>query len=120
MNFMENQKFIHYGLFMNSFNPAVKCPHCGKTNKPSITGWGREGLNGRLHVCKHCNAEYTVICFVETNKDYKISDIHLSAIKSRIKVKIEAIINMEIGLVNINEKFAKEYMRLEASKNRQN
>lgn len=100
---------------MDSFNPTVRCPCCGGVNKPSITGWGREGLNNRTHMCKHCKQEYTVVVFVETSKDYKISDMHLSALKSRIKVKKEAIKDMEASLVKENRELAKEYIRVEAS-----
>ena len=100
---------------MDSFNPTIRCPHCGGVNKPSITGWGREGLNNRRHVCKRCKQEYTVVVFVETSTDYKISDMHLSALKSSIEVKKEAIKDMEASLVKENRELAKEYIRVEAS-----
>lgn len=100
---------------MDSFNPVVRCPHCNGVNRPSITGWGREGLNNRLHQCKHCGEEYTVVCYVESSTDHKISDMHLSAIKSKIKYQKNRIKEMEQGLINTSVEVAKEYIRLEAS-----
>lgn len=100
---------------MDNFNPTVRCPHCGGTNRPSISGWGREGLNNRTHQCKHCKEEYTVVVYVETSTDYKISDMHISAIKSRIEVRKEQIKEMESNLISEATSLAKEYIRVEAS-----
>lgn len=100
---------------MDSFNPTIRCPHCNGVNRPSFTGWGREGLNNRRHGCKHCNQEYTVICLVTTNKEYKITDIHMAAMKDRIENQLEYIREMEAKLVNRNRELAKEIIRLEAS-----
>lgn len=100
---------------MDSFNPTVRCPHCDGVNRPSITGWGREGLNNRLHACKHCSQEYVVICLVDTSKEYKVSDMHISAMKARIEYQLEYIRDMEAKLVNKNRELAKEIIRLEAS-----
>ena len=100
---------------MDNFNPAVKCPHCGKVNRPSISGWGREGLNNRQHTCKHCDEDYTVVVYVETSKDLKISDGHISAIKSKIKYQKVRIREMEQDLLNTNVEIAKEFIRVEAS-----
>jgi len=100
---------------MDNFNPTIRCPHCGGVNRPSISGWGREGLNNRLHNCKNCGEEYTVVIYVETSTDYKISDMHISALKSRIEVRKEQIKAMESGLVSQAAAFAKEYIRVEAS-----
>ena len=100
---------------MDNFNPAVKCPHCRGVNKPSISGWGREGLNNRLHNCKHCKKEYTVIIYVETSTNYKISDMHIRAMRSHIETRKEQIKEMESGLVKEATGLAKEYIRVEAS-----
>ena len=100
---------------MENFNPTVRCPHCGGVNRPSISGWGRQGLNNRQHMCKHCQKEYTVVVYVETSTDYKISDMHISALKSRIKTRKEQIKEMESGLVSEANGLAREYLRVEAS-----
>ncbi len=100
---------------MDNFNPAVKCPHCKGINKPSISGWGREGLNNRLHQCKHCEKEYVVVVYVETTTDYKISDMHIRGMKSRIEARKEQIREMESELVSKATGLAKEYIRVEAS-----
>ena len=102
------------GLTEN-FNPTVRCPRCRGFNRPSISGWGREGVNGRRHMCKHCKQEYTVVCYVETDIDYKISDGHLSALKSRIEIGKKVIRDLEAKRVNENRELAKEIIRLEAS-----
>lgn len=100
---------------MDNFNPTIRCPHCGGFNRPSISGWGREGLNNRLHTCKHCGKEYTVVIYVETSTDYKISDMHLSALKSRIEARKDQIKAAESGLVSRAEGLARELIRVEAS-----
>jgi len=100
---------------MDNFNPTIKCPHCGQVNRPSISGWGREGLNNRQHTCKHCNKDYTVVVYVETSTDYKISDMHIRGLKSRIEARKEQIREMESGLVSEATGLAREYIRVEAS-----
>ena len=66
---------------MDSFNPIIICPHCGFKNKPSITGWGGEGLNARYHNCKRCNLDYIVVIFTEASTyNYKISAMHINTI----------------------------------------
>ncbi len=100
---------------MENFNPTIRCPNCGGVNKPSISGWGREGLNNRWHTCKHCGEDYVVVVYVETSKDLEIADGHISAIKSKIKYQKGRIKEMEQGLINTSAEIAKEYIRLEAS-----
>ena len=100
---------------MDNFNPTVRCPFCDAVNHPSISGWGRTGLNVRLHMCKHCQNEYTTVIYVETATDYKISDMHIGALKSRIAVRKEQIKEMESGLLSKATALAKEYIRVEAS-----
>ncbi len=100
---------------MENFNPTVRCPRCGGVNRPSISGWGREGLNNRLHTCKHCNKDYTVVVYVETSKDLEISDGHISDIKSKTKYQKARIKEMEKGLLNDSVEVAKEFIRVEAS-----
>lgn len=100
---------------MDNFNPRVKCPYCGFVNKPSISGWGSEGMNTRLHNCKRCNNEYTVIIYTEASTDYKISAMHLSALRSKIEARKQQIKEMESGLVREATGLAKEYIRVEAS-----
>lgn len=48
------------------FCPNIKCPHCHKRLLPSISGYGRTGINTRHHVCRHCCKEYTLIVGVQT------------------------------------------------------
>ena len=100
---------------MDSFNPRVKCPYCDFVNKPSITGWGSESLNTRLHNCKRCNNEYTLVIYTEASTDYKISAMHLRAMKSRIEVRKKQIREMESNLVSEATGLVKEYIRVEAS-----
>ena len=100
---------------MDNFNPRVSCPYCGFVNKPSISGWGGEGVNTRLHCCKRCKNEYTVVIYTEASTDYKISAMHLSAMRSRIAARKEQIKAMEANLVSKATGLAKEYIRIEAS-----
>lgn len=100
---------------MDNFNPTVRCPHCGGVNRPSISGWGRTGLNNRHATCKHCGEDYVVVVYVEVSKDLQISDGHISAIKSKIKYQKDRIREMEQSLINTNVEVAKEYIRVEAS-----
>ena len=100
---------------MENFNPTIRCPHCGGVNRPSISGWGREGLNNRRHTCKHCEKDYTVVVYVETSKDLDITDGHISTIKDQIKYQKSRIKEMEKGLINTSVEIAKEYIRIEAS-----
>ena len=100
---------------MENFNPTIRCPHCGGVNRPSISGWGREGLNNRQHTCKYCEKDYVVIIYVETSKELEIADGHISSIKDKIKYQKARIREMEKGLINTDVEVAKEYIRVEAS-----
>jgi len=100
---------------MDNFNPTVKCPHCNGINRPCISGWGRTGLNNRVQTCKHCEQEYIVVVYVETATDYKISDMHIRGLKSRIEARKEQIKAAESGLVSRAEGLVKELIRSEAS-----
>ncbi len=100
---------------MDSFNPTVRCPYCQGVNRPSITGWGREGLNNRIHDCKHCSKSYIVVAYVETSKELDIADGYISNIRSKIKFLKRGIKEMKLGLLNTRAEFAKEYIRREAS-----
>lgn len=67
-----------------NFMPTCKCPHCGATIHPAISGWGREGLNIRFKWCYHCNQEYKVIAYIETVTN-EIDDCQIRELKERIK-----------------------------------
>jgi len=100
---------------MDSFNPRVKCPFCNFVNKPSITGWGGEGLNTRLHTCKSCGNDYTVVVYTEASVDLQISSMHLSSLRSQIRTRKAQIREMERGLVSKATGLGREYIRVEAS-----
>ncbi|KKK48760.1 hypothetical protein LCGC14_3141890 [marine sediment metagenome] len=100
---------------MENFNPTVRCPYCRGVNRPSISGWGRVGLNNRSHTCKHCEKDYVVVIYVETSKELEIVDGHISNIKGKIKYQKARTREIEKGLINTGVEVAKEYIRVEAS-----
>ena len=100
---------------MDSFNPVIRCPYCNGVNRPSVTGWGRTGLNNRYHSCKHCNTTYTVVIYCGTSSETEISDGEIGNIKSKINYLKQKIREMRQNLINEHAKLAKEYIRLEAS-----
>ena len=104
---------------MDNFNPIVVCPHCGFKNRPSISGWGGE-ISTRLHTCKRCDLEYTVVLVTDAVTDCKVSSMHISAMKSRVSSKLEQIREHEAGLVNRDRELAKELLRIESQVNSRN
>ena len=74
---MKNQQDIN-------FQPTVRCPHCNKVNRPTLSGWGREGLNARAKTCKHCIQNYSVILYVATDKATRVVDGDVTGLKRKI------------------------------------
>lgn len=104
-----------------NFQPTVRCPHCNKVNRPTLSGWGREELNIRYKTCKHCLQDYSVIIYVTTDISLEITDGHISSIKSRIKYLKERTYELKNKLLNQQAEWAEEYIRTEAlTRGRQN
>ena len=104
-----------------NFQPTVKCPFCGKPNRPTISGWGREGLNMREKTCKHCQQTYSVVLYVTTDKDLDIVDGTITGIQSRIDHLKKRTRELKQGLLDKHAEWAEEYIRTEAStRGRQN
>ena len=93
---------------------TVRCPYCDAVNRPQFTGWGRTGLNMRVHCCKVCQRDYGVVMCVETDKDIELSDMSLSALRARIaylKKRRRKLIEKEEDRIG---DLAREVMRLES------
>ena len=94
---------------------TVRCPYCDGVNRPQFTGWGRTGLNLRVHCCKSCQQDYGVVMCVETDKSIEVSDISLSALKARIaclKERRRKLMEKEEDRIG---DLAREVIRLESS-----
>jgi hypothetical protein len=99
---------------MDSFNPNIRCPHCGKHNTPSVTGFGRTNLNVRTHFCDSCKQEYKVIVLVEVCADDTPTDMELSELQGRIQWMKQRIKERKNGLVSQVSGYASELARVEA------
>lgn len=47
-----------------NFVPVVQCPHCKKSQRAAISGWGGR-VSTRWKVSKHCGSEFTVQIVVD-------------------------------------------------------
>ena len=103
-----------------NFQPAVKCPHCGKVNYPCISGFGGE-LSSRFKSCKYCQKEYTVLVLTVPTLDDSVTPTRLSQMKDHIEHLKERIAYKQGKLISHAADLAEEYIRTEASSNgRQN
>ena len=102
-----------------NFHPAVKCPHCGGTNRPAISGQGGQ-FNTRTKYCKHCEKDYTLVVYVEATTEVDAT-LQVSGLRSRISHYRERIYELRNKLTNKAAEFAEEYVMVEAStRGRQN
>ena len=102
-----------------NFHPAVKCPHCGKTNRPAISGWGGQ-FNTRTKECKYCNKEYTLVVYTEGTTEIDIS-LQISNLRGKIDYFRKRTYEIRNKLINKTAELAQEYIRTEAStRGRQN
>ena len=100
---------------MDSFNPNILCPHCGAHNTPSVTGFGRTGLNVRAHACATCRQEYNVLVVVEASACDTPTDMALAGLRSRIAWMKKRISMREAQLITKADGLALELVRVEAS-----
>jgi len=96
-----------------NFMPAVKCPHCGKTNHPEISGWGGR-FNTRTKVCRHCGLDYTLVVYVEATLE---RDVSLKVCLYRDKVAYYRGRTYELlnRLMNKAAEYAEEFIRVQSS-----
>jgi len=98
-----------------NFNPNIKCPHCGAHNTPSVSGFGRTGLNVREHNCRSCGKDYKVLIVVEATTEDIPTDISLASIQHSVQRMKQRIQSRKASLVSNIEGFADELVRTEAS-----
>jgi len=98
-----------------NFNPTLHCPYCNGVNRPSISGWGREGLNIRHHICKHCLEAYSAVIYAEASKGVELTDGSISSIKSKIKYLKQRTKEIKGDLTNTHAEWAEEFIRTAAS-----
>jgi len=98
-----------------NFNPNVKCPHCGAHCTPSVSGFGRTGLNVREHNCRSCEKDYKVLVYVEASTENVPTDAAMSAIQHRIQWMKQRIRSRKASLVSSVEGLADELVKTEAS-----
>ena len=102
-----------------NFMPAVKCPHCGKTNRPAISGWGST-FNTRTKYCKYCEKEYTLVVYVESSTERDICR-DVNYYKGRIDYYRKRTYELVNKLTNKAAEYAEEFLRVESgSRGRQN
>ena len=96
-----------------NFMPAVKCPHCGKTNHPEISGWGGR-FNTRTKVCRHCSLEYTLVVYAEATLE---KDVSMGVRRYRDKIAYYRGRTYELlnRLVNKTAEYAEEFIRVQSS-----
>lgn len=99
---------------MDSFNPVIKCPHCYKAQRPSISGWGGE-LSTRLHYCHYCSKPYTLVVYSTVSTDTENTPVEINRIKSRINHLKQRIYEKRNKLNNKYADYAEEFLRVEAN-----
>ena len=97
-----------------NFQPTVKCPHCKKTNRPAISGWGGE-LSTRTHDCKYCEQEYTVVIYSYGDTDNNVTPVKLNQMKRRIQTLKNRIAKEQGKLIDKAADMADELVRIMAS-----
>jgi transposase-like protein len=98
----------------NNFQPAVKCPHCGVTRHPEVSGWGGE-FSTRTHHCKSCGKDYVVILYATASTDLTCTTLNVNDLKRKIDHYKKSIIRMQAKLTEHNGEWAREFIRVEAS-----
>lgn len=103
-----------------NFQPAVKCPHCGKTSRPAISGWGGT-LSTRTKGCHHCGQEYTLVVYSYADTDGTVTPVRLNQMKRHIQLLKERIAREQLKLINESADLADELLLVMASsRGRQN
>jgi len=96
-----------------NFMPAIKCPHCGKTNHPEISGWGGR-FNTRSKVCRHCGLEYTLVVYAEATLEKDVS-MSVRQYRDRIAYYRRRAYELLNKLINKAADYADEFIRIESS-----
>jgi len=97
-----------------NFQPAVKCPYCGKTSHPAISGWGGE-LSTRTKYCHYCKGEYRLLVYAFTDADTDNTTSIINSKKDRIKYLKQRIKEKLLKITNKEAEWAEEFIRVEAS-----
>ena len=97
----------------HNFMPAVKCPHCGKTNHPEISGWGGR-FNTRAKMCRHCSLEYTLVVYAEATLE---KDVSMEVRRYRDKIAYYRRRTYELlnKLASRMAEYAEEFIRVQSS-----
>ena len=103
-----------------NFQPAVKCPYCGKTNRPAISGWGGT-LSTRTKACKFCGKEYTLVVYSYADTDTTVTPVKVNMMKRDIQLIKERIAREQGKLINRAADLAEELIStMASSRGRQN
>jgi len=94
--------------------PGVKCPHCGKTNHPEISGWGGQ-MSTRTKFCRSCGGEYTLVVYSYADTDTTFTPTKLNQMKRDIKHLKERIAHQQGKIMLEGADLAEELTRVMAS-----
>ena len=97
-----------------NFQPAVKCPHCGKTSHPAISGWGGT-LSTRTKTCHFCEKEYVLVVYSYASTDNVVTPQRLNQMKRHIKSLKERIAHKQDKIIVEGADLADELIRVMAS-----
>lgn len=98
----------------DNFQPAVRCPHCGKPLHPAISGWGGT-LSTRTHDCRHCGKEYILVVYSYADTDATVTPVKLNQMKKHIQLLKERIARKQMKLIDRAADLADEFIRVDAS-----
>lgn len=102
-----------------NFMPAVKCPYCGKTNHPAISGWGGQ-FNTRTKYCRHCGEPYTFVVCADATTEPDIS-LAIATLGIKIDYLRQRTYECKNNLSNKYSDWAEEFLRVESgSRGKQN
>ena len=103
------------GIVMDlNFQPAVKCPHCGKTSHPAISGWGGK-VSTRVKGCHSCGKDYTLVVYAYADTNDTFTPQKLNEMKRYIKHLKERIAHEQGKLILRGADLADELVRVMAS-----
>ena len=97
-----------------NFQPAVKCPHCGKTSHPAISGWGGT-LSTRTKYCHSCEKEFTLVVYAYASTDTVVTPVKLNQMKRHIQLLKDRIARAQMRLIDKSADLADELVLTMAS-----
>ena len=97
-----------------NFQPAVKCPHCGRTSHPAISGWGGT-LSTRTKACHFCGKEYVLVVYSYADTDATVTPVRLNQMKRDIQLLKKRIAHEQGKIIVEGADLAGELIRVMAS-----